>query len=222
MLKLYGMDFSVPVIRVQFCINALDLEYEYVPVVPSKGDTKTESYLKMHPAGKVPVIDDDGVFVFESNVIMKYLCRKHGADLYPSDILTQATVDQWTDFVAHHLGANFTRVFFNKIASELFGMEKDPKSLETGHQFINRFLPIADQRLRGSTYLAGDSLSIADLCLLAILDPSEEMDIDVTVYPHINKWRQQLMAKPFYRKVHTSYGETLAATKKRLLGDSKN
>ena len=107
MLKLYGLELSFPVNRVRFCLNAMGIDYEYIRINPIAGETQTEDFLKLSPAGKIPAIDDDGFGLSESNTIMKYIARKHNSDFYPTDIVAQANVDMWLDFIAIHVGNGF-------------------------------------------------------------------------------------------------------------------
>jgi len=197
-------------------MNALGLEYEYIRVNPIAGETQTAEYLKMHPAGKVPAINDDGFMMFESNAIMKYLCRKHDSSYYPDDTQAQARVDQWLDFVSIHLANGVTRVMFNKIVAELFGMDKDERSMEEGYGFIKRFLDVINGQLKTSTHLAGEDLTIADFCMLGTLDPCEVIEVDLKEYPQVNAWRSRLMQETFYQNMHASYAETLAMFKKMI------
>lgn len=190
MITLYGLELSFPVNRVRMCLNALNLDYEFISVNPLAGETQTEPYLKLHPAGKVPAFDDDGFILFESNAIMKYLCRKQNSDYYPSDINDQAKVDQWLDFTTIHLANGINKVFFNKVVAPMIKADVDEKSIEDGYNFIKRFLPIINDQLAASTYLATDSMTIADFCLLGTIDPIELIDIDITEYPHIDTWRK--------------------------------
>jgi glutathione S-transferase len=211
MITLYGLELSFPVNRVRLCLSALNLEYEFVSVNPLAGETQTEPYLKMHPAGKVPAFDDDDFVLFESNAIMKYLCRKHSSDFYPNEITAQAKVDQWLDFTTIHLANGINKVFFNKIIAPIIEADVDEKSIEDGYNFITRFLPIINDQLGDSAFLAGDSMTIADFCLLATVDPVEVIDIDITEYPHVDAWRKKLMNEAFYKSVHNSYAETFDA-----------
>jgi glutathione S-transferase len=71
MLIIYGSDFSAPANKVRFVANALGLDYEYKVVRIRDGENKTEEFKKMHPAGKIPVINDHGFILFESNAIIK-------------------------------------------------------------------------------------------------------------------------------------------------------
>ncbi len=208
MIKLYGFKPSFPVNRVRLCLNAMGVEYEHIPVNPLAGETQTEEYLKMSPSGKVPALDDDGFTVFESNTIMRYLCRKYKSDFYPDDIAAQAKVDEWLDFIAIHLSNGILKALFNKVVAGMIDVPVDEQSLADGYSFIERFLGVIDQQLGSSTYLAGDSLSIADFCLLATIDPAEVLEVDMNNYPNVKAWRDKLMQESFYKKMHNTYAET--------------
>lgn len=209
MIKLYGFTPSFPVNRVRLCLNAMGIEYEHIPLNPLAGETQTDEYLKMSPSGKIPALDDNGFAVFESNTIMKYLCRKYKSEFYPDDITAQAKVDEWLDFTAMHLGNGIVKVLFNKVVAGMIDAPVDEQSLADGYSFIERFLGVIDQQLGTSTYLAGDSLSIADFCLLATVDPAEVLEVDMNNYPNVKAWRDKLMQESFYKKMHNSYGEML-------------
>jgi len=191
----------------------MELEYKFVVTNPLAGETQTEEYLKLSPSGKIPAIDDDGFALFESNAIMKYLCRKHKSDFYPSDITAQANVDKWLDFTTIHLGNGIAKVLFNKILAGMVGADVDEQSLKDGYAFIERFLGVIDKQLGTSTYLASNSMTIADFCLLATVDPVDVIDVDISQYPNVDTWREKLMQESFYKKVHNSYGETMEKVK---------
>lgn len=211
MLKIYGFDFSGPANMVRMCANAIGTDYQYVRLDPFKGEHKSDEHLARHPAGKVPAIDDDGVTLFESVAIMKYLCRKAGSDLYPDDLARQAVIDQWCGFASIHIFMAMGRLTFNKLIAPRIGADVDERSLADGERFLGQFLPIIEQRLATSRYLAGDAFSIADICLLATIDPAEMVELDLTPYPKLNAWREDLRVQPFYRRVHNFYGESAAA-----------
>lgn len=82
-LKLYGTPLSTCVKRVRLALEEKGIEYEIVPVDLSKGEHKTESYLEKQPFGKIPVLEDDGFFIFGSPIaqllhcgLMLITCRK--------------------------------------------------------------------------------------------------------------------------------------------------
>ena len=211
MLKIYGADLSTPSCKVRFAANALGLDYEYKKVDLVTGENRSEEHLKLHPGAKVPVIDDDGFVLFESDAITKYLAAKSESPLYPSGVKQRALVDQWIDFVSHHVGSAVNRVLFNRVFAPFLNVEVDERSISEGLSFLERFLPVVDNPLKERRYLAGGELTLADFSLLSALDPAEVAQVDLSGYLNITRWRQDLMGRDFYTKCHKSYGDVLAA-----------
>ncbi len=211
MLKIYGADLSSPSNKVRFVANELGLEYEYVKVNLIDGDNQKEAHLKLHPGGKVPVVNDDGFVLFESNAIIRYLADKAESLLYPAAAKQRALVDQWSDFVAQHIATAVGRVLMNRVFAPFLNQEVDERSLADGLSFLERFLPVVDAPLKEQRYLAGGELSLADFNLLSALDPVEVAQVDISGHLNITRWRQDLMGRDFYTKCHKSYGDVLAA-----------
>ncbi len=211
MLKVYGNDLSSPSNKVRFVANDLGLDYEYVSVNLIAGDNRKEEHLRIHPAGKVPAIDDDGFVLFESNAIIRYLAVKCDSPLYPAAAKQKAVVDQWSDFVAHHIATAVGRVLVNRVFAPFMNQEVDERSLAEGLSFLDRFLPVVDAPLKEQRYLAGGELTLADFNLLSALDPAETAQLDLAGYLNITRWRQDLMSREFYTRCHKSYGDVVAA-----------
>ncbi|MEW6440274.1 MAG: glutathione S-transferase family protein [bacterium] len=211
MLKIYGAALSPPSCKVRFVANALGLAYEYKEVNLAKGENRAEAHRKLHPAGKVPVIDDDGFVLFESNAIVRYLAEKAGSALYPSEPRQRALANQWTDFASQHVATALSQVLFNRVFAPFLKMEVNERSITDGLELLKRFLPVVESRLKGTRYLAGSDLTLADLALLSALDPVEVAQVDLAPYPSIEKWRKDLQSRDFYTKCHKSYGDALAA-----------
>ena len=207
MLKIYYSRLSSPANKVRMCASALRLDYEPVALDLRAGEQRAQAYLAINPFGKVPAIDDDGFFLFESNAIIKYLCRKEDSSLYPDGIDAQARVDSWCDFAASLLSPAYNRVTFNRVLAPRTGAGVDESSLADGLRFIGRYLPVVDEALTENAYIAGPEMTIADIAILATLDPSEACEIELSAYPALYTWRRQLREQPFYRAVHRYYGE---------------
>lgn len=212
MLKIYHAPLSSPANKVLMCANALGLRYEAIAVDLREGRQRAPEYLAVSPFGKVPAIDDDGLYLFESNAIVKYLCRKHGSALYPDELLAQALVDQWCDFASSLLAPAYGRVVFNRVLAPLSGARVDERSLADGLRFVRRYLPGLDERLSASRYIAMQRLTIADIAVLSVLDPSEACGIELSAFPGIYKWREELRAREFYRAVHDYFGQGILDT----------
>ena len=207
MLRIYGNKLSVPSNRVMMAVNAMELAHEYIQLDLRQGEQKSPEHLKRHPAGKVPAIDDDGFTLFESGAIVKYLCSKHVSDYYPTELQKQAVVEQWCDFVVSHVQAAMNRVLFNKVIAPRFALEVDERSMQTGYEFLAQSLPVLEEQLGKTNYLASEQLTIADFYLLSALDPAEAVELDLTQYPRLEAWRKDLVSEPFYQNIHAFYGE---------------
>jgi glutathione S-transferase len=216
MLTLYGTPFSPRVNKLRYVLNYLELPYEHVPSSPMSGETRTPEFLKMHPAGKIPVIDDDGFYLFESMAIARYLASKTGSAIYPSELKARALVEQWCDFATAHVEGALLKVFFNRVMVNIpaVGATVDERSLADGLAWLDRYLPIVEQQLTAHNYLVGMDLSLADFVLLTALDPVEAVQVSLDGYPRITAWRKGLVSQPFYTACYPSYSEWLAGVLK--------
>lgn len=209
MLKIYGADLSAPANKVRFVANYIGAEYEYIQVKIREGENRKESFLQMNPFGKIPTLDDDGFYLFESNAICRYLCDKYESELYPKDIKQRAVVDQWIDFSTIHIGGAMSKILFNTIFAPIIGVEVDARALEDGNNFLGKYLPVLEQHLGKNTYLTGESISLADITLLATLDPAEVVRYDLDGYKNIAAFRAKLKSQEFYTRCFFEYGEAL-------------
>jgi len=211
MLTIYGFDFSSPANKVRFAANAMGLAYEYKRVNLFTGEQKTPEFLKLNPIGRVPAIDDNGFKMFESAAIIKYLADKNNSPLYPKDVQKRAIVDQWIDFANVHVATALARVTFNRAMYKLLSVEKDERSLADGIKFLGNFLPLVEKQLKENKFLAGNEMTLADINLLAVLDPVELSQVDLSAYPSIVAWRKNLRSQSFYTKCHASLEEVFNA-----------
>ena len=99
MLRIWGRISSINVQKVVWCADELGLAYERVDAGGTFGVTNTPEYLAMNPNGLVPIIEDDGFVLYESNAIVRYLAAKHArAGLWPDDLRARADVDRWMEW----------------------------------------------------------------------------------------------------------------------------
>src|SRR5438552_13439278 len=95
-VKMYGVAWSI-VTRVLWLATELGLDYEHIKVDFATGDTRTPAHLALNPNGHVPVIDDDGLILWESMAINLYLAKKYSVGgLYPSRLEDEAWAWQWS------------------------------------------------------------------------------------------------------------------------------
>lgn len=207
MLNIYGHFMSMPTNVVRLCVSFLNFPHEYIHVDLQKGEHQAPEYLKINPAGRVPAIDDDGFLLSQSDAICKYICALSGpSDFYPEELHEQAVVNQWNDFASKHVLPAIGRIFFNKVVAGLLGAEKDEASIKVGEQMLGRDLPLFETALKSGDYVTGEKMTLADITLLAALEPAEMIGLDLSVYPSLLKWRKSMMEHNFYQRVHAHFG----------------
>ena len=207
MIKLYGVGFSFNISKIRYCLNYLNLPYEWVQTNPMAGENKSQDYLNISPTGKIPAIDVDGYKLFESNSIIRYLTATNNSSLYPQDAKKRGTIDAWMDYTSIHIGAALGRVLFNRVFAPMSGQKVDPESLRVGLEFLDKYFPILEKQLSQNPYIAGKDMSIADISLLATIDPCELGQISIDQYPSIKKWRAGLKSQAFYQKCYKDYSQ---------------
>lgn len=204
-MDIYGHFLSAPANQVRLTASALGLDASYHHVDLMNGEQKTPEYQAINAFGKVPALVDGDLQLAESNAICRYLGVKTGK-LYPSDPSGQATVDQWMEFSAHHIRTNMSKVLFNKLFAPMMNMPVDEKSMAEGQEFLSQYLPMVNQQLERSAFVTGDEMSLADLALIAAMEPFDKCEISLADYPAVAAWRNGIAAQDFYQKVHAHYG----------------
>lgn len=200
MLTIYANSLSAPCNKVRYTCNLLRIAYAWIEKPFARDELKNPHYLSLHPAGKVPAIDDDGFALFESDAICRYLCAKHGSALVPADLRERAIMDQWLSFSDHHVGLAMNKVLFNRVVAPKRGWPIDETALREGRQWLARYLPIVDHRLAAATYLAGDVLTLADVTLLSIVERAPLGQIRLAPYAALSAWLEGLQAQSFWRE----------------------
>lgn len=205
MLQIYGSPVSSPTNKVLYVANYLNIPYEFHALSLAAGDQQKSEFLKINPYGKVPAIDDEGFTLAESNAIVRYLAAKKQSPIYPQDLKERARIDQWMDYASLHVMTALSRIMYNTYFYKLRGEPKDERSLQDGRKFISAYLPVLEKQLSNSRYIASNTLSLADIVMLAALDVVEVTEVSLISYPHLSTWRKKLMQEAFYQKCHTSY-----------------
>ena len=218
MIKLYGIGLSFNVSKVRYCLNYLNLKYDWVQTNPIAGENQAPEYQNICPTGKVPAIEIDGLKLFESNAINRYLAVIHNSALYPQDAKRRAVIDAWTDYISIHVGHAIGRVLFNRVFAPMTGQKADQESIRVGLEFLDKYFPVLEKQLTENLYLAGRELSLADINLLAVLDPCELSQISIDKYAALKKWRAGLKSQAFYQQCYKDYTQFVQEAMKAQAG----
>nr|AST11622.1 glutathione S-transferase d6 [Bemisia tabaci] len=182
-IDLYYMPFSPPCRAVIMTAKLLEVDINLKFADLFKGEQKTPEFLKMNSLHTIPVIDDDGFFLYESRAILRYLANKYGKDdsLYPKDPQKRALVDQALDFDMN----TFYQPFFDYWIYCMIGPAPHD---EERFQKVSKSFPIIDDMLKKSDFVTGKNISLADISLLAGVSSVHAVGFDIAKYPNIVRW----------------------------------
>lgn len=145
--------------KVALFLEEAELPFEPRPVDTRKGDQFDPEFLKINPNGKVPVIIDDGITVFDSNAILLYLAEKTGKFLPADTPSNRAELLSWLMFVATGVGPFSGQAVHFKH----FSPEKLPYA-HNRYQFeAQRHFSILDARLASRRYMVANTYTIIDM-----------------------------------------------------------
>lgn len=199
MLKIWGRHNSSNVRKVLWCAEEIGLPYESVQVGGAFGQVDTPEYRALNPNGLVPMIEDHGLPLWESNTIVRYLSARYALNtLYPADAAARAVGEKWMDWTTSSFAGPFRDVFWGTLrtAPEL----RDTAKIEAGIQRCGELLVMADAALAKAPWLSGPRFAMGDIPLGSFIYAWFEMPIERPALPHLLDWYERLKTRPAYRK----------------------
>ncbi len=200
MLHIYGRPNSLNVRKVLWLCEEIGLPFERSDWGRDHRPTSDPEFMRLSIYGVVPVIDDDGFILRESNTILRYLCTKHGrADLYPTDLKQRAIVEQWMDYGNTDLGTGMRPVFQGMV---LGGKPMNlPEIVAWGAADWNKQMGRLDTHLQGgSPWLAGAAFTIADIPAGLLVHRWMFIDFDKPRLPAVEAYYERLSTRPAFMK----------------------
>lgn len=157
--------------------------------------SKDPAFLAMNPNGKVPVLEDGDTYLWESNIILRYLAEKAGSDLWPQDPVAQRDVMQWQFWETGHFSQALLGIYFQRVIKPAINMgDPDQAVVEEKLEFSERFLNVLNGALGKRDFVAGEQLSIADFSIGAVTETTEMANIDISGYQNIQSWLKRMRA----------------------------
>lgn len=192
MIKLYDFELSGNCHKIRLMLSMLGLEHELVPVDLKSGEQKSPAYLKLNPLGKVPVLTDGDVVIWDSQAILVYLARRYGGnDWLPSEPEQMSKIVQWLSTAANEINNGLATVRRHFIFNR-------PVDLESANQISDQTLQILDQHLQQRDWLECDRITIADIACFPYVGLASDAKIDLKPYPNVVAWIDRIKRLPGY------------------------
>ena len=200
MLKIWGRISSVNVQKVVWAADELGLAYERIEAGGTYGKTTTPEYLAMNPNSLVPVIEDDGFVLWESNAIVRYLAGKHArGTLWPNDDRKRADADRWMDWQATTYTPAMWSAFWQLVRTP--PDQRDAKVVEASLAKTEKAAEILEAALAGRQFITGDAFTMGDIPIGCATHRWLNMPVWRVARPNIERWYAALKARPGGAKV---------------------
>jgi glutathione S-transferase len=205
-MKLYSIAFSNNCRRVNATIQHLGLEVEIAE--QGLGELKTPEFLALNPNGKVPLLVDGDLRLWESRAIMQYLAtKKPGNTLWPSDVMRQADITRWQFWEAAHLSKGTTGLAFERLFKKMF-MQKDadPVAVEAAEKEWHLNAPILDAQLANRKFILGSEITLADFSVGGCFSFAEPAGLPMDKYTNIKAWLARMNEVPAWKNTAPKMG----------------
>ena len=195
-MKLYHFPASTNSRKVRILLIEKGLEYERIDVDLTKKEQKNPEYLKIHPFGQVPALDDDGFIVYDSTIINEYLEDEYPhPPLLPNDSEGRARARLMEDFRDIYFTPHFVEIIHEVRKPET---ERDQKVIQNAKETITQCFDRIERELEGRDYLAG-TFSLADISFMPNIALLEHSEIPVDPkYKNMRAWIERLKARPSF------------------------
>ncbi|MFV0295462.1 MAG: glutathione S-transferase family protein [Hyphomicrobiaceae bacterium] len=199
MLKVYGRKSSFNVQKVMWLVDELKVPHEHIERGGSFGGLETSDFLAMNPHGRVPVIDDNGVIVWESHAILRYLAARYGdGAFWSSDPAARARTDQWMDWSQTALQIAFlTGVFWGWYRTP--EAKRDMTAVNAAIAKTDACFKLLDRHLEGRTFMQGNQLSLADIPIGTNFYRYFNLGLPRPDIPNVERMFQHLLERPAYQ-----------------------
>jgi glutathione S-transferase len=189
-LKLYNFPRSGHAHRAELMLSLLQLPTDLIFVDLAKGEHKQPEFLALNPFGQVPVLDDQGVVLADSNAILVYLAQKYGNGRWlPTDPVGAAKVQRWLSVAAG-------QIVFGPARARLITVFGAPYNAEEAITRAHDLLKVVDQELTNSQFLVGNEPTIADVAAYSYIAHAPEGNVSLEDYANVRAWLARIEALP--------------------------
>lgn len=200
MLTVWGRRNSQNVQKVMWLIGELGLEHTHIDAGSTFGGLDTPEFLARNPHGKVPVIEDENGAVWESHTILRYLAAKHtddGGTWWPADPFQRSQQDRWIEWATTTLQVGLLEIFWAYYRTP--EAKRNAAFLKGAFKRCHTGFTALNAHLETTPYMAGDTLTLADIPAGGTLFRYLTMPIDRPSLPHVEALYARLSEREAYR-----------------------
>jgi len=192
-MKLYEFGPS-RALRVRWTLQELDVPFEAVTIDLRAGEHRSPEFLKINPAGKLPVLVDGDMVLTESVAIVLYLAEKYpDKRLIPADPAQRAQLYRWLLFTATELEQPLWRIACHTL---LYPEDKRlPGEIALARGDFAKMAPVMETHMRGRQFVIGDTVTVGDFVLAYTLDWAKLVKL-LEPFPVLDAYLERMYARP--------------------------
>ena len=199
MLEIWGRPYSSNVIPVIWTAEELAIPYQLKLAGGSFGKLDTQAYGEINPNRMIPAIRDGDFPLWESHTIVRYLCSKYSdGNLYPADLQQRSIADQWMEWSGTRAFIPVIQLFFATVRTEPDA--RDANLIKKHSDEAVQVLTILEHHLQRRPYVAGDTFTMGDIPLGAVVYRYFNVGVERPALPNIEAWYARLCERPAYQK----------------------
>ncbi|MEZ5687180.1 MAG: glutathione S-transferase family protein [Paracoccaceae bacterium] len=212
MVTLYGVLHSRAT-RTIWLLDELDMRYDLKPVIqayrleaqgldPLAPDaplnTRSPEFLRLSPAGAIPVIEDEGLLLSESFAINLYLAKKAGGPLAPKDAREEALMTQWALYGATSIEDAALEIMFAYVNG---ADEGGQRVIEAASDRLRRPFAVLETHLKAHSHMVGGRFTVADINMAEVVRYAQGHKPLMTEFPRVASWLEHCQARPAFKKM---------------------
>ncbi|MFN7572859.1 MAG: glutathione S-transferase family protein [Betaproteobacteria bacterium] len=195
MLRLWGRLSSINVRKVEWAAREVGVPFERIDAGGSYGGLDTPAALARNPNRMIPVLDDDGFVLWESNAIVRYLCARYAPDrLYPLDLKRRFDAERWMDWQQTTLNPAGRGAFMQLIRTP--AERRDATAVEASRAATEPLLVLLDRHLAGRRFVAGEDFTMADIPVGCEVHRWFNLPLARPALPNLYRWYGELRERP--------------------------
>ena len=202
MLRIWGRITSINVRKAVWAAQELGLEFERIDAGGAFGIVKTPEYIALNPNSVVPTLVEGDFVLWESNVIVRYLCAKHSlGTLYPTALQERFNAERWMDWQQTTFGPSGRDAFWHLI--RMSESERNQNKIQASIAATEPLLDRLEQHLSRNLFMAGTKMTMADIPMTCEIHRWYGLPIPHKARPYIEAWYAKMLARPASKNVLT-------------------
>jgi glutathione S-transferase len=194
MIRFWGRLSSINGRKVEWVLREVGVAYERIDTGREFGGIDTAEFVALNPNRLIPVIDDDGLVLWESNVIVRYLAARYAAGtLYPEPLPARFDAERWMDWQQTTLNPAGRGAFMQLIRTP--AGERNPAAIDESRAAMQPLLALLDAHLERQPFMAGNGFTMADIPVACEIHRWFGLALTPRAHPHLERWYGAVSAR---------------------------